>query len=96
MEKERLFELKSITKTYGATVALKDLSITIGVGEVVGLIGANGAGKSTLTRIVSGVTVPDAGQLFHEGRPVNQAAYTPAATIDYCLLRMLSLTHCAS
>ncbi len=79
MEKKRLFELKSITKTYGATVALKDLSITIGEAEVVGLIGANGAGKSTLTRIVSGVTVPDAGQLFHEGRPVNQAAYTPAA-----------------
>ena len=79
MGQDCLFELRSITKSYGATVALRDVSITIGEGEVIGLIGANGAGKSTLTRIVSGVTVPDTGELFHQGRPINPAGYIPAA-----------------
>jgi ribose transport system ATP-binding protein len=79
MEQNSLFELKSITKTYGATVALKDVSVAIRPGEIIGLIGANGAGKSTLTRVISGVTFPNAGELFREGVPIRLGAYTPAA-----------------
>ncbi|MBV9274783.1 MAG: ATP-binding cassette domain-containing protein, partial [Verrucomicrobia bacterium] len=81
MEREKLFGLNSITKRYGATNALKGISLDVNRGEVIGLIGANGAGKSTLTRILSGVTLPDSGQLFHDGQVIDLAAYSPAVAI---------------
>src|SRR6516162_3475623 len=77
MERENLFGLNSVAKRYGATTALKEVSLTVDRGEVIGLIGANGAGKSTLTRVVSGVTLPDSGELFHDGHPIDLAAYSP-------------------
>ena len=75
---EHLFGLSSIAKRYGATNALKGVSLTVNRGEVIGLIGANGAGKSTVTRILAGVTFPDSGELFHDGRLINPSAYSPA------------------
>ena len=79
MVQASLFELRGITKTYGATTALKDVSVVIRPGEIIGLIGANGAGKSTLTRVISGVTLPNAGELFREGDTIHLGSYTPAA-----------------
>jgi ribose transport system ATP-binding protein len=78
MVQTNLFELKSVHKAYGATRALNDVSIEVGQGEIIGLIGANGAGKSTLTRVLSGVTIPDSGHLFKNGSPVALGAYSPA------------------
>ena len=78
MERKNLFALNSIAKRYGATTALREVSLTVDRGEVIGLIGANGAGKSTLTRVVSGVSLPDAGELFHDGRQIDFAVYSPA------------------
>lgn len=78
MEREKLFALNSIAKHYGATKALKGVTLDVIRGEVIGLIGANGAGKSTLTRILSGVTLPDSGELVHDGQPIDLAAYSPA------------------
>ncbi len=77
MERENLFGLHSIQKRYGATNALRGVSLNVNHGEVIGLIGANGAGKSTLTRILSGVTLPDSGELFHDGHPIDVTAYSP-------------------
>ncbi len=77
MERENLFGLYSIQKRYGATNALRGVSLNVNHGEVIGLIGANGAGKSTLTRILSGVTLPDSGELFHDGHPIDVTAYSP-------------------
>src|SRR5262249_43233557 len=77
MERENLFALNSIAKRYGATTALREVSLTVDRGEVIGLIGANGAGKSTLTRVVSGVSLPDRGEFFHDGRRIDFAAYSP-------------------
>ncbi|AUT64813.1 sugar ABC transporter ATP-binding protein [Paraburkholderia terrae] len=59
----------SITKRFGATVALAHLDIDIHEGEVVALMGANGAGKSTLVKIVSGVYASDSGALSLRGEP---------------------------
>ena len=56
-------ELENVTKRYGATVALDDVSFTLAAGEVCGLLGENGAGKSTMVKVLSGVVAPDTGQM---------------------------------
>jgi ribose transport system ATP-binding protein len=58
-----VLELTGISKTYGVTRALADVSLTIPPGEIVGLIGHNGAGKSTLMRVIVGLTKPDSGSV---------------------------------
>jgi branched-chain amino acid transport system ATP-binding protein len=50
--------------------ALRDVSFTVGKGEIVTLIGANGAGKSTTLRVLSGVVRPVAGSVVHDGKPI--------------------------
>ncbi|MFP8955810.1 ABC transporter ATP-binding protein [Natrialbaceae archaeon A-CW3] len=50
-----------LEKTYGETVALSGVSLSVGRGEVFGLIGPNGAGKTTLVRALTGTTIPDTG-----------------------------------
>jgi simple sugar transport system ATP-binding protein len=62
--------LRSISKRYGATVALDAVDLSISRNEVVALMGANGAGKSTLAKIASGVTRPDGGEIALDGRIV--------------------------
>ena len=50
-----MLELSGISASYGSVPAISDVSITIGEGEAVGLLGANGAGKSTTLRAISGL-----------------------------------------
>jgi ABC-2 type transport system ATP-binding protein len=54
-------ELNSVTKTYGAVVAVRDLSLTVGAGEMFGLIGPDGAGKTTTIRLMCGLLKTDRG-----------------------------------
>jgi ABC-type uncharacterized transport system ATPase subunit len=58
-----MLSLSHISKSYGATRVVDDVSLTITPGEIVGLIGENGAGKTTLMRIVAGEIEPDAGEI---------------------------------
>src|SRR5437763_17131164 len=58
---ESILELIDISKSYPGVQALRNVSLAVAPGEVVGLIGENGAGKSTLMRILGGVTAPSAG-----------------------------------
>ena len=60
-----------LSKRYGQAYALKELDLTLRVGEVVGLIGQNGAGKSTLLKLLTGVEQPDAGSIKLRGRTVS-------------------------
>ena len=61
---------RHIARSFGAVVALSDASISVGRGEIVGLVGDNGAGKSTLLKILSGAVPPDGGQILLDGREV--------------------------
>lgn len=63
-----LVELDGVTRRYGDVVALDDVSLAVGAGEMVGLLGPNGAGKSTLLSLVSGLRRPDAGTVRLVGR----------------------------
>ncbi len=65
-----LLELRAITKRFPGVVALRDVNLQVGAGEVVALIGENGAGKSTLMKAIGGVHQPDEGQICFDGQPV--------------------------
>ena len=64
---EPFLALESVSKTYPGVQALSDVSLSIGSGEVVGLIGENGAGKSTLMKILGGVIEPASGRIRLDG-----------------------------
>jgi ribose transport system ATP-binding protein len=63
-----LLEATTISKTYGAVVALKSASLAVRPGEIHALMGANGAGKSTLVKILTGAVRPDGGTIAVRGR----------------------------
>ncbi len=66
-----LLELNNISKTFGAVVALEDVSINLKENECLGLLGDNGAGKSTLLKILSGVYKPDSGSTLINDKEVD-------------------------
>ncbi|MEM9583000.1 MAG: sugar ABC transporter ATP-binding protein [Pseudomonadota bacterium] len=58
-----------IDKHFGGTYALKNVSLSVGRGEIVALLGENGAGKSTLIKVLGGIHHPDAGRVLIDGEP---------------------------
>ena len=62
-----MLSLRSVSKSYGATVALADLDLDLASGEFFGLLGPNGAGKTTLMSILAGFRTPDAGTVTLDG-----------------------------
>jgi ABC-type sugar transport system ATPase subunit len=71
-----VLEVRGVTKRFGAVTALRDVSLDLRAGEVLGLIGDNGAGKSTLVNVVSGTVVPDEGGILVDG--VERHFHSPA------------------
>lgn len=65
-----LLELRNISKRFGVTQALKDVSLSISPGGILGIAGLNGSGKSTLLRVIGGVVLPDEGTIHLEGSEV--------------------------
>ena len=65
-----ILRVENLTKRYGATIALSDVSLSIRRGTIHGLLGENGAGKSTLVGLISGQRVPTEGALFLDGAPI--------------------------
>ncbi|HYZ76133.1 MAG TPA: ABC transporter ATP-binding protein [Gaiellaceae bacterium] len=70
-----MLELKDVNTYYGSIHALKGISLSVGDGQVVTLIGANGAGKSTTLRSINGLNRPRRGTIIFQGRDITS---TPA------------------
>ena len=77
-----LLEIQNVVKKYGDYTALNDISLNVPKGSVFGLLGPNGAGKTSLIRIINQITLPDSGQVFLDGEPlqpnhIEQIGYLP-------------------
>ena len=93
-----MLEINQIVKTFGGTVALRDVNLEVQPGEFHALLGENGAGKSTLVKIIGGVYTPDTGNLTWEGHKITTFSPSHARRLgigivhqDYALLPDLSV-----
>jgi ABC-2 type transport system ATP-binding protein len=66
---DETIEVRGLTKRYGATVAVDNLTFSVSPGRVTGFVGPNGAGKSTTMRLILGLAAPDAGMATVGGEP---------------------------
>ena len=95
-----VLRVENVAKSFGAITALRDVSLRLGKGEVLGLIGDNGAGKSTLVKILSGYHRPDSGEISLFGEPVHLRSVIHARSLgidtvyqDLALVPGLSVFH---
>ena len=77
-----ILQIENLTKRYSNHTALSDVSLEVPRGSVYGLLGPNGAGKSTLIRVINRITLPDAGRVLFDGKPITdediyQIGYLP-------------------
>lgn len=87
MSPEPLLVAEGVSKRFGASVALADVTVRVGRGAIHGLLGKNGAGKSTLAGVIAGLVDPDAGQVLFDGEDVTGE---PAAHRQRRGIRLLS------
>lgn len=67
-------EVRGLTARYGAVMAVRDVSLEVGAGEIVALLGANGAGKSTTLACIAGLHRSPQGQIRFEGKDISRLA----------------------
>ncbi|MFI6098425.1 ABC transporter ATP-binding protein [Lentzea sp. NPDC051213] len=79
-----MIEAIGLTKRYGRTVAVDDLSFTVQPGRVTGFLGPNGAGKSTTMRMILGLDRPTAGRVLIDGKPYTEL-HRPLRTVGALL-----------
>jgi simple sugar transport system ATP-binding protein len=95
-----VLRVEHITKRFGPVTALRDISLHLRKGEVLGLLGDNGAGKSTLIKTLSGFQKPDSGRILVHGEEVDLRSVDHARTLgidtvyqDLALIDDLSVFH---
>ncbi len=77
----KALELKNITKTFGTTIANKNVSLSIESGEILAILGENGSGKTTLMNMIAGIYHPDSGEILVDGEPA--VIRSPKDAFDY-------------
>jgi branched-chain amino acid transport system ATP-binding protein len=70
MEERAHLEVAGLTKRFGGLVAVKEMTLSVGAGKILGLIGPNGSGKSTVMKLIMGIEHPDAGSVRINGTEV--------------------------
>jgi ABC-2 type transport system ATP-binding protein len=78
-----VIEVVNVSKSYGLVEALREVSFSVGAGEIVGLLGPNGAGKTTMIKILTGYLHPDEGDVRVDGLDVVDHAREVQAQIGY-------------
>ncbi|MCI8640416.1 MAG: ABC transporter ATP-binding protein [Clostridia bacterium] len=78
-----VIEVKNITKKYGSTVAVDNISFQIKDGEIIGLLGPNGAGKSTTMNMITGYIEPTTGEIIIEGYNISKKPQKAKEQIGY-------------
>ena len=74
--KEKLLELKSVTKTFPGVIALDNVDFRVYKGRIMALAGENGAGKSTLMKVITGIYTKDKGEIVYKGKNINFSGIT--------------------
>jgi ribose transport system ATP-binding protein len=87
---EPLLRISHVSKTFPGLKALDDVSLTVGAGEIVALVGQNGSGKSTLVKVLAGVHAPDAGSQVELAEVEGETAGLHFIHQDLGLVEMLS------
>jgi branched-chain amino acid transport system ATP-binding protein len=72
MSAEKIIQVQNLTKRFGGVYAVKDVSLHLYKGEILGLIGANGAGKTTLFNMISGIFTPTSGKIIYKGEEIQR------------------------
>ena len=67
-----LLQLDQVTKRFGQVVIAEKLSLSVGAGDIVGIVGPNGAGKTSLFGLISGDLAPGAGEISFDGRMITK------------------------
>ena len=88
-------EITSVRKTFGPTVALNGASLRAYDGEVHAIIGGNGSGKSTLAKVISGVLIPDSGQVSIFGKSASSPVEAKALGIANVYQEVLVTDECS-
>lgn len=78
-----MIEVRNVSKRFGQTVALDDVSMTVERGEILGFLGPNGAGKSTAMKIITSFLAPDDGNVVVDGMDVSEKPLDVRARIGY-------------
>jgi ABC-2 type transport system ATP-binding protein len=68
-----VLQIENLTKRFGSLVAVKNLSLEVREGEILGFLGPNGAGKTTTINMICGLIKPDGGKVYIHGRPVTNS-----------------------
>ncbi|MBA2400255.1 MAG: ABC transporter ATP-binding protein [Bradyrhizobium sp.] len=94
-----VLEIKGLVRAFGGLVAVNALDMTVGSGEIVGLLGPNGSGKTTALNLVSGVLGPDSGAIHFGGQNIAGMATHRIARLGlgrtFQLVRVLHGMNCA-
>ena len=90
----QVIELRHISKRFGATSAVRDVSLTVAQGELLVLLGGSGSGKTTTLKMVNRLIEPTEGEVLLEGRPVNDMpVHLLRRSIGYCFQRIGLFPH---
>jgi ABC-2 type transport system ATP-binding protein len=78
-----MLEVRGVTKRYGALTAVRNISFTVGPGEVLGYLGPNGSGKSTTVKMLAGLMPPTFGTIRFDGRDIQDDLIAYKAQVGY-------------